>query len=90
MYFDPCEKLNLTGDASPYRIGDVLSHHFADGSEKPTGYASRTLAAAEGNYCQTEKEGLACLFLSEALPCLHLWTPLHSHHGSQSIVVAIQ
>ena len=40
----------------------VLAHKIPDGIEKPIGFASRTLSAAEQLYSQIEKEGLSCVF----------------------------
>lgn len=40
----------------------MLAHLMPDGSERPVGYASRTLTSAEQNYSQLESEGLACVF----------------------------
>ena len=39
-----------------------LAHKYPDGSERPIGYASRSLTKAEKNYSQIEKGGLACIF----------------------------
>ena len=38
---------------------------MSDGSERPIGYASRTLSLSERNYSQLEKEGLSCIFGSK-------------------------
>ncbi len=62
VHFDPREEILLACDASAYGIGAVLSHRFCDGSERPIGFASRTLSSAEQKYSQIEKESLACVF----------------------------
>ena len=62
VHFNPDMELILACDASAYGIGAVLAHKMPDGTEKPVGYASRTLTKAEKNCSQLEKEGLSCIF----------------------------
>ena len=63
VHFDPVYPIVLACDASAHGVGAVLSHKFADGSEKPISCVSRTLTDTEKKYSLVRrKEGLACIF----------------------------
>ena len=58
-HYDPTKPPSLPTDASPYRIGTVLSHVLEDSLEKPVAYASRMLMK---KYSQLDKEAFAIIF----------------------------
>jgi len=62
VHFNPELSIVLACDASSHGVGAVLSHKMPDGTERPIGFASRTLTETEKRYSQLEKEGLACVF----------------------------
>jgi RNase H-like domain found in reverse transcriptase/Reverse transcriptase (RNA-dependent DNA polymerase)/Integrase core domain/Integrase zinc binding domain len=59
--YDPRKETIVAADASPYGLGGVLSQIYDEG-ERPVLFVSCTLSAAERNYSQLEKEGLALIF----------------------------
>jgi hypothetical protein len=61
VHFDPTKEMVLACDASPVGLGCVLSH-VINGEERPIAFGSRSLSAAERNYCQLEREGLALIY----------------------------
>ena len=60
-HFDLSKPLILTCDAAPYGVGAVLSHQVGE-DDLPIAFASHSLAPAEKNYSQIDKEALAIVF----------------------------
>lgn len=52
----------LAYDVSPYGVGVVLSHKMEDGTERPLGFVSQTLAPAEKKCLQLYRDDLAVIF----------------------------
>ena len=61
-HYDPSKPIKLVTDVSAYGAGAVISYVLADGSERPSAFASRTLNSSEMNYSQLQKEALVIIF----------------------------
>ena len=68
--FNPGEKLGISCDASSVGVGSVLFHRYADGSERPIFYVSKTLTETQRKYSQIHKEALSIIF---ALQKFHIY-----------------
>ena len=49
-HYDLQRPVSLSCDASPYGVGDCLTHIMPDGEERPIAFAYRTLSTAEKKY----------------------------------------
>jgi len=61
-HYDLKEKIILACDASAYGLSAILSHQYADGSEKPIAYASKIIPEKELHCAPIDKEASAIVF----------------------------
>ena len=59
-HYNPGLPLELSVDASPYRLGAVIMHVYPNGTRRPIAYGSRTIN--EHKKRQIDKEALAIMF----------------------------
>lgn len=60
-HYDPVKPLRLEYDASPYGIGDGLSHRVRN-IDKSIGFQFRRQSKAEGMYIKLRREALLLVF----------------------------
>lgn len=65
VHYEPGKEIYFSCDASTYEVWSVFSHIMKDGSEKPKGFASITVTAAENGCSQLDKEEPVIVFLCE-------------------------
>lgn len=75
VHYDPAKELLLACDASPYGAGGCP---LTQGQRREA-FASCSLATAEKNYSQLEKEGLAIVFGIKKIPPVSLWSTVYHH-----------
>ena len=61
-YFNPSFRTELIVDASPVRLGAILTQVTAHGGTNIIAYASRSLTDPESRYSQTDREALAVVW----------------------------
>ncbi|XP_065208399.1 uncharacterized protein K02A2.6-like [Planococcus citri] len=62
VHFNPALDLIVATDASPFAVAAILSHRFADGSERPIQYASQSLNQTQQKYAHIDKEAYAIVY----------------------------
>lgn len=75
MHYDPSKPVTFTCDVFPHGIGTVLAYRGQDGQERLIAFATQSLAPAEGNYGQLDKEVLALIYGMERFH-QYLWGTL--------------
>ena len=83
MHYYLSLRITLTGDASAYCIGAVISHVLPDGSERPIAFVSRTLSSSEKNYSQLKRKALSLVF---GVKKFLVWQEVYTYRRPQAIV----
>ena len=57
-HYDTSKPIRLTCDASPYKVGAVISQVEKNGQERPVAFASKSLSTAKNNTLKLKKRHL--------------------------------